>query len=93
MSPVYEYRCRMCDWRRTRRAPLYTDAIACESCGETAYRNPVNRFNYNVGIYTGELQPGHDDIRDQLLGYAEEATKAVESEKENGWDAWRDLKS
>ena len=51
--PTYEYRCRMCDWKRTRRAPLYTDAIACESCGETAYRNPVNRFNYNAGVYTG----------------------------------------
>lgn len=93
MSPVYEYRCRLCDWKRTRRAPLYVDAITCEACGETAYRNPINRFNVNEGIYTGELLPGHDDMRDQLVGYAAEADKAYTENKANGWEGWKDLKS
>jgi hypothetical protein len=76
----------MCDWKRTRRAPLYIDAIPCEACGETAFRNPVNSFNLKGPIeWGGEYKPGHDALRDEILGYAEEVERGVEQERANGW--------
>ncbi|TXH57202.1 MAG: hypothetical protein E6Q97_04700 [Desulfurellales bacterium] len=84
--PTYEYRCRMCDWKRVRRAPLYTAAISCEACGETAYRNPINNFNVKGPVnWGGETLPGHDQLRDEILGYAEEVEKGVIEARENGW--------
>ena len=92
--PLYEYRCRMCDWKRERRAGLYVDAIPCEACGEIAFRNPINRFNITDPTkWGGDVLPGHDALRDEITGHIGEAAAAMETERANGWQEWRNLRS
>lgn len=91
--PLYEYRCRMCDWKRERRAGLYVDAIPCEACGETAFRNPINRFNVTYPqFYGGELPREIDEAKEQYKRSLFAARDAWNAEVASGWEPG-DLKS